>query len=52
VREEFESDAYCKTCGRETPHVYVTGTHERDSFNDSRTCKVCDNTVMGFSSEF
>lgn len=48
MAEEYEEQQDCVECGRETPHLVVTGTHERDSSGDSAECLVCGTRKDGW----
>ncbi len=46
-RETYETESWCPSCGKDTPQVFVSDGHERDSSWDRRTCKTCGKSGLG-----
>lgn len=43
----YDDKYWCTKCEEVTTHHVISGTHERDSSNDSIECKMCGNYQFG-----
>ena len=46
---KYDDNYWCTKCEEVTTHHVTSGTHERDSSNDTIECKVCGNFQFGSS---
>jgi hypothetical protein len=51
MEEDYIDNAFCKKCGKDTPHVIHSAGHERDSSWDYKECAVCGTRKYGMERE-
>lgn len=49
---EYNDEAFCDHCDKDTPHHIIDSEHERDSSGDSRTCLICKWTWRGYTGDY
>lgn len=44
--KEYKAKGFCPNCNEETPMVFVSQEHERDSSYDHITCQKCEESYF------